>query len=213
MRALAVNNRLRDHVVDIDRHDGVNGVNQRYSIRPALKRSFGRPQNVGDVRGQFGKDRNIDRVLDPTGDLFDHFRHLTDGRPHAAFAHAVRAPKVKLQTMHTAFGDLLGQVLPGAFLDRGHHRSDDDVIRILFPAFADFLKVGGKRTVGNQLDIVDPQQTAVLVMVRAIARGHVDHGRIDAQRLPDNPAPACFKGANNVVFLVRWRRGGQPERV
>jgi hypothetical protein len=77
----------------------------------------------------------------------------------------------------------------------------------------DFLQVDFQRTVGNQLDVVEAEDFAVLAVVRRIARRDVDGRRIFAQRLPHHAAPARFKCAHHVVGLVRRRRGGQPERV
>ena len=79
---------------------------------------------------------------------------------------------------------------------------------------ANFVEVGLQRPVGDQLNVVEADNAAIVAMQRAVAWAtDVDDVWVFAQRLPDNTAPAGFKGTIDVVGLVCRRRGREPERI
>src|SRR5690606_32368725 len=69
--------------------------------------------------------------------------------------------------------------------------------------------------VGDQLDVVEAEQTAVRTPDRTVARAvDVDDRRTFlAQRLPHHTTPARLKGALDIVGLVGRRRRRQPEWI
>jgi hypothetical protein len=91
--------------------------------------------------------------------------------------------------------------------------NDDCAVRPVALHLLDFPKVGLQRPVGDELDIVETDDPVVVVVERAVARGDVDDGRIFPQRFPHHPAPTGLERSHDVIFLVRGRRGGKPERI
>ncbi len=80
--------------------------------------------DVGDVGRQLGDHRHARVLLAPAHDHLDIFRHLADGRAHAALAHAVRAAEVELDAVGAGLLDQRQDGLPGVLL-AGHHDRDD----------------------------------------------------------------------------------------
>ena len=91
--------RLRREGVEIDVGDRVDGVDQRHRVGAAVLGGAGRVADVGDVGRQLDDDRHAGRRLAPARDHLDVFRHLADGRAHAALAHAVRAAEIELDAV------------------------------------------------------------------------------------------------------------------
>src|SRR5690606_22274884 len=101
-------------------------------------------------------------------------------------------------------------------LDAWHHDGDDQrPVRPVALDLLDLAQIGLEVAVGDELDIVEAEQTPVRAPDRAVARPvDVDDRRPRlAQRLPDNAAPPRLESAHDVVFLVGRRRRGEPERV
>jgi hypothetical protein len=196
------------------RHDGVDRVDQRHRVRPAVLGRLGGPADVGDVRRQLDDHRHARVLLAPAGDHLDIFRHLADRGAHAAFAHAVRAAEVELDAVGFRVLDLFQDRGPVFFLARHHERDDQGAVLPVALDALDFLEVHLQRPVGDQLDVVKAYELPVLTVDGAVARAvDVDDRVAVAKRFPDDAAPAGLVGADDVVFLVgRWR-GGQPERV
>ena len=76
------------------------------------------------------------------------------------------------------------------------------------------LQIHAERPIGDELDVVEPDDLAVRGMDGAIARAvDVDDRRVFAQGFPYHAAPARPEGALDVVLLVGRGRRGEPERV
>src|SRR5690606_27565226 len=166
-------------------------VDQRYGVGAAGLCRTGGLADVGDVRCQLGDDGHARVLLAPAHDHFDIFRHLTDGRAHAALGHAVRTAEVQFYAVGAGLLDERQDSFP-AFLLAGHHdRGDQRPVR---PVHLDLLHLDEVRievAVGDQLDIVEAEQAPVGAPDRAVARAiDVDDRRAFlAERLPDHAAP------------------------
>ncbi len=214
MGALAIDGRRRRHLVEIDRDQRIDRVDQRDAIGAAGLRGLGRPQDVGDVGRQLDQNGHARRVLHPARHLLHHLGHLAHGRAHAAFAHAVRTAEIEFDAVAAGFLlDPLRQIDPGRFLDRRHDRADQRAIGPFTLHLLHLVEIELQRAIGDQFDIVEADQVARRVVDRAVTRRHVDDRRVFAERLPHHAAPARLEGADDVVFLIRRRRRGQPERV
>ena len=215
MGAFAVDGRLRRHAVEVHGGDGIDGVDEAHRIGTTRLGRCGRFADVGDVGRELHDHRLGVILLAPARDHFDVFRHLTHGGTHAAFAHPVGAAEVQLNPVGAGVFDQWQNGFPGMFF-AGHHDGDDHgaVWIVGFDAL-DLFEVGEKVAVGDQLNVVEPQQTAVSPIDGPIAGAvHVDDRRtFGAQGFPDHTTPSSLKGAADVVFLVRGRRRGQPERI
>ena len=171
--------------------------------------------DVGDIGREFHDHGHAGVLLAPAGDHLDIFGDLAHGAAHAAFGHAMRAAEVQFDPVGAGFLDQGQDGFPRLF-DAGHHEGDDHgAVRVVAFDRFDLLQVHLERAVGDQFDVVEAQKPAIRAPDRAVARAvDVDHrGASLAQRFPHDPAPACLKGAADVVFLVGGRRGGQPEGV
>ena len=205
---------MHDHAVQIDAHDGVDGVDQRDRIRTAALGGTCGQAHVGDVGRELHDHRHLGVVLAPLGHHLDVFRNLADRRAHAAFAHAVRAAEVEFDAIGTHVLDHRQDALP-AFFHAGHHQRDDHraVGPVAFDA-ANLFEVLRQRAIGDQLDVVQADHAAVLGHQRGVARAiHVDDWWIFAECFPDHATPARFEGARDVDLFVGGRSRGEPERV
>ena len=152
--------------------------------------------------------------LAPAGDHLDVFRHLADGGAHAALAHAVRAAEVELDAVGAGLLDRGQDRLPARLVAGDHERDDHRAVGVVALDDLDLAEVGLQRPVGDELDVVEAEEPAVGAPDRAVARAvDVDDVRVEAEGLPDHPAPAGLEGAADVVFLVGRRGGGEPEGV
>ena len=215
MRALAVDRGFGAERVKVHARDRAYRVDQAHRIRPAALGRLGRLADIGDVRGQLHDAGQARILLHPARHHLDIFRHLPHGRTHPPLAHPVRAAEVQLDPVAFGLLDALQDRFP-RLLHAGHHqRHDQRPVGIVALDRLDLAQVHLKRAVGDQLDIVDAKNPAVRAMHNAIARAaHVDDRRpVLAQGLPDDPAPTRLIGAADIVFLVRRRRRGQPERI
>jgi hypothetical protein len=127
----------------------------------------------------------------------------------------MRAAEVEFDAVGLGILDRFQDVLPIGFLTGDHQGNDQGAVFPLALDLFDFLKVHLKRAVGDKFDVVQAQKAAVCPPDRAIAGARdVDDGRaFGPERLPHDATPARLKCAFDVVFLVRGRRRGQPERV
>ena len=215
MGAFAVNRRFGCEQVQIDRGDRVDRVDQAHRIRTTAFRGLGGIKHIGDVRRQLHDHRHARVLLAPAGDHFNVFRHLPHGRSHAAFRHAVRAAEVQLDPVGTGFLHMRQDRFPRFLLARDHDRRDQSAVRVITFHRLHLAQVHLKRAVGDQLDVIEPQQPPVRSIDGTVARAvDVDDRRaLHAERFPHDTAPPRLEGAADVVFFVRWRRGCQPERV
>ena len=215
MAALAVDCRFRRHGIEVHRGDGTDCIDERNRICATITRRPRRVADIGDVGCQFHDHRLVVVFLAPACDHFDIFRHLPYGRAHAAFAHPVRAAEVQLNPIRLGFRHARQDAFPGRFFAGHHDRNNHGAVGIVGFDARNLFEVYLQRTVGDQLNIVEPQQPPIRAIDGAVARAvYIDHGwAFFAKSLPYDPTPARLKGAADVVFLVRGRRRGQPERV
>ena len=145
---------VRHHPIQVHADDALDGVDQRQPVRPRLDRRDPGLEDVADVRRQLNQHRH-GRVLDrPAGHRLEHLGLLPDRRPHAAFAHAVRAAEVELDPVRAVIDhglDDVAPVLPG--LD--HQRRDQGMPGVLLLHLAHLAQVDLERPVGDQLDVVE----------------------------------------------------------
>ena len=215
VRALAVDDDVRRHVVEIDVHDRIDSVDERHRIGAALFRRARRLADVGDVGRQLDDDWHSRVRFAPARDHLDIFRHLTDGRAHATLRHAMRAAEIELNAVTFSFLDPRENGLPGLLVARNHQRHDEGAIRPSALDLLDFLQVDFEVAVGDELDVVHRDQPTVGAMDRAVTRaGHIDDRRARfAQRLPHDAAPAGAERTLDVDLPIGGRSGGEPERV
>src|SRR5690606_13480264 len=100
---------------EIDGGDGRYGVDERHGIRTALFRRARRIADIGDVGRQLHDDGHARILLAPARHHLDIFRHLADGRAHAALAHAVRATEIEFDTVAFGLLDRRQDRLPAFF--------------------------------------------------------------------------------------------------
>ena len=213
--ALAVDHREGREGIQIDIGDRFDRVDQRHGIGPAAMRRDCRRQDRGDVGRQLHDAGHAAVLLDPACHHFDVFGHLPHRAAHAAFGHAMRAAEVQLYPVSPGILDARQDVFPRVLIT-GHHQADDHgAVGPVTLDLLDLAQVHLQRTVGDKLDVVQAQQAAVRAPDRAVTRAvDVDDGRaFGAKRFPHHAAPAGLERTADVVFLVRWRGRGQPERV
>ncbi len=215
VRPLAVNRRFRRHGIKVHGCNRIDRIDQADRIRPTPHRRSSRFAHIGDIGRQLYDHRLVVILLAPARDHFDIFRDLPDSRPHAPFGHPVRAAKIQLDPVSAGFRNAWQNILPRLFFTWHHDRHDHCAVWIVGLDAGDFIQIGLQGPVGDQLDIVEPQQPPVRPIDRTIARAIDvdDRWSFGPQRLPDHTAPARLERAADVVFLVRWRGRGQPERV
>ena len=137
-------------------------------------------------------------------------RLLADGRAHAALAHAVRAAEIQLDAVRAGIRGALHEFMP-AFARVHHQRGDHRAVRPALLDLGDFAEIGLRRTVADELDVVEARHARRSQIQRRIARGDVDDGIADG--FPDHAAPARFERAMGLVSRVGRRAGGDPERI
>ena len=154
-------------------------------------------------------------LLAPARHHFDIFRHLADGRPHAALAHAMRAAEVQLHAIAFGFFNAGQNVFPGILVARHHQRHDHRAVRPGSLHRLDFAQVDFQIAVGDEFDIVEAQQSPVGPVNGAVARPvDVDDGRTRfPKRLPHDATPTRLEGPHHIVFLVGRRCRGEPKRI
>jgi hypothetical protein len=99
-------------------------------------------------------------LLAPFGDHLDVFGHLANGRAHAAFAHAVRAAEIEFDAIGAGVLDARQDRLPACFLARHHDRDDHRPVGPALLDLGDFAQIDLEIAVGDQLDVVEPQEPA-----------------------------------------------------
>ena len=106
-------------------------------------------------------------------------------------------------------------IRPGLLVHRQHHRDDERAVRPVALDLPNLLQVGFQRPVGDQFDVVEADDAALVAVQGAVARpAHIDDRRPGlAERLPNGTAPASLERPVDVVGLVGWRRGCQPEGI
>ena len=98
--------------------------------------------------------------LAPARDHLDVFRHLADGRAHAALAHAVRAAEVELDAVAPVSSTSVQDRLP-ALLLAGHHQRDDQ--RAVRPVALDLLDLA-------EVDLAAARSVISSMLLRPISR-------------------------------------------
>jgi hypothetical protein len=136
MAALAVDHREGREIVEIDVGDRVDRVDQADRIRPARFAAMAGGGSSVMLGVSFTMQGMRLYCLHPAGDHLDIFRHLADGRAHAAFGHAMRAAEVQFDPVGLGILDLFQDVLPVGFL-AGHHQRNDQ--RPVAPLALDLL--------------------------------------------------------------------------
>jgi hypothetical protein len=169
--------------------------------------------DVADVRRQLHEARQFRAFLDPARDHLHVFGHLADRRAHTALAHAVRTAEVQFDRVGAGVFDERQDPFPVAFVARHHQRDDQRAVRPVALDLGDLAQIDVERAVGDQFDVVQARHALAVPLHRAVTRTDVDHMRVEAERFPDYPAPACFEGAVDVIGFVGRRRGRKPERV
>ena len=214
MCSLAVDGRLRGHLVEIDRYDRADGVDQRHGIGTAGLCGTRRIAHIRDVRRQLHDHRHAGVRLGPAGDHLDIFGDLADSGAHAALGHAVRTAEIQLHPVAFGVFHLAQDIFPARLLARHHQAGHQRPVRPGALYRLDFLKVYIQRPVGDQLDVVQPEQAPVRAPDRAVAwPADIDDMRIETERLPHDTAPAGLEGADDIIFLVGRRRRSQPEGI
>ena len=141
-------------------------ISDTASAPPCLGRAR-RLADVGDVGRQLDDHRHAGVLLAPARHHLDIFRHLADGRAHAALAHAVRAAEIELDAVGAGLLDQRQDALPARLLARHHQRDDERAVRPVALDLLDLAQVDVERPVGDQLDVVEADQAAVVVHVIA----------------------------------------------
>ena len=149
--------------------------------------------------------------LTHVGDLAGVLGHLSDGGAHAALRHAVRTAEVELEPVGARALGGLDDLVPLLALRLHHQRHDDGVLRVALLDLGDLAQVHRERTIGDELDVVEPHHALPVQIHRRVARRDVDD-RV-AERLPHRAAPAGVERAHDLVAGVRRRRRRQPERI
>ena len=116
------------------------------------------------------------------------FRHLADGRAHAALAHAVRAAEVQLEAVGAGVFCALHDVMPGLALALHHQRGDHDVLRVAPLYLRDLPQVDLDGAVGDELDVVEAHHAPAVPVDGGIARADIGDRLADC--LPHGAAPA-----------------------
>src|SRR6185437_10192338 len=207
VRALAVDDHVRRHAVEVDVHDRIDGVDERHRIGAALLRRAGGLANVGNVGSQFHDYGHAAVRLAPARDHLDIFGHLTDGRAHAALRHAVRTAEIKLDPVAFGLLDPGENGLPGLLVAGNHQRHDERAVRPGALDLLDLAQVDFEVAVGDQLDVVHRDKAPVGPMDRAVTRArNVDARRPRfAERLPHHAAPAGAERALDIDLAVGGR--------
>ncbi|MCY1192129.1 hypothetical protein D9M72_33840 [compost metagenome] len=141
MGTLVPDNRVGHHAVQVDAGDRVDGVDQRHGIGPASVRGAGRLADIGDVRRKLHDHRQRAVRLAPAGDHFHIFRHLADGRPHAALRHSVRATEVQLDAISPGGFHQRQDELPRLLYARHHQRDDQCAVGPVLLHLGNFTQV------------------------------------------------------------------------
>src|SRR5215510_7058949 len=90
-------------------------------------------------------------------------------------------------------------------------RRDHRVIGPTLLHFHDFAKIGFRRAIADQLDVVEADHPLRPVVQRGVARRHVDDRIADG--LPDDTAPSGLECAMRLVARVGRRTRCDPERI
>ena len=214
MRSFAVDGRLWSHLIKIDRDNRADSVDQRDGIGTASLGGARRIAHIRDVRGQLHDHRHTGVRLGPAGDHLDIFGNLADGGTHAALGHAMRTTEIQLHPVAFGVFHLAQDIFPARLFTRHHQAGDKRPVRPCTLHRLDFLKIHIQRPVGNQLNVVQPEQAPVRAPDRTVARpADIDDMGIEPKGLPDNTAPPGLEGADNIIFLVGRRRRSQPEGI
>ena len=75
----------------------------------------------------------------------------------------------------------------------------------------DLPQVDRERSIGDEFDVVDGQQTLPVNAHASVSVGDVQHRR--SEGLPDHAAPPGLEGRVHLVTRVRRRRRREPEGV
>src|SRR5690606_22227571 len=101
MTSASVNGWDRSEIVEINRDDRIDRVDQGDRIRTISESRTCRMTHIGDVWCKLCDHRHAGILLAPSNDHADIFRHLANSRTHAALAHTMRAAKIKLNPVRT----------------------------------------------------------------------------------------------------------------
>src|SRR5690349_9477222 len=101
--------------------------------------------------------------------------------------------------------------MPGLAPGLNHERRHDRMARKPLLDLRDFAEIGFDRAITDQLDIIEPDHSLMLVVDRSISRCGVDD-RL-ANGLPDGAAPSCLKGLHDLIPGVGRRTRGEPKWI
>ena len=188
----------------LDPDDRVDGVDQRDRVGAAALGRLGRLADVGDVGRQLDDHRHAGMLLAPARDHLDIFRHLADGRAHAALGHAVRAAEIELDAVGAGVLDPR-RGSPSRLSSSQGTISETTRARSGQRRFTSLISrrftSSGRSVISSML--LKPITRRSGAVNDAVARAvDVDDGRVLAERLPDDAAPAGVEGALDVVGLV-----------
>ena len=211
VRRHAVDVRVRDHCVNIHAHHRVDRVYEGHCVCSAVLRSASRRSDVRDVWGELHDHREIGNLFHPFSDHARIFGHLAHRGAHSALAHAMRASEIQFKTVAARVLGLFDDLMPCFAFRFDHQRNDHRMVRISLFTFVDFLEIHLERTVGDQLDVVQPDHTKRTMIDRSKPRRHICD-RL-AKRLPNRTAPTGIERTLDHRSHIRRRSGCEPERI
>ena len=198
---------LGHEAVEVHIRNAVDRVDEGNGVGSGAFRGAGGVDDIGDVRRELHDHRSGGDLHDPAGDFLGDIGILANGRAHAAFAHAVGAAEIELESVGASVLAALDEVVP--FLAGiGHERGDDGVAGPAFFDLGDFAEVRFDRAVADEFDVVEADDAHRAEVHRGVAGGDIDDGVADG--FPDEAAPPCFERAMGLVGGAGGRAGGEP---
>ena len=124
----------------------------------------------------------------------------------------MRAAEIQFDAVGPGVLRALGDLVPRLAVRFDHERDEQGVVRIGLLDAGDLAEVVVEGAVGDEFDVVQAEQLSAVVVDAAVAGGDVDD-RLEAERLPDGPAPAGVERPADLVFGIGRRGRREPERV
>ncbi len=121
------------------------------------------------------------------------------------------APKVQFDRVCACLFNLLDDDVPRIRIRVNHETHDHHVVWVSPLDLLDLNQVVLKRTVGDELDIVEPHHALTVDIDRAVPAVHI-LDRI-TERLPHRSSPACIERTRYLITSIGRRCGCKPKRV